>query len=81
MRTTYKARSLKGAERRVRELLKIQAEYERYVGRMSQEIKLLARLAAKGPAFDNPLIVAAAEKIRDRELALMNMNPDGSYKR
>lgn len=44
----------------------------------SQNIQL-AKLAAKGPAFFNPLEVMAAEGVRDRILKDLGMAPDGSF--
>jgi hypothetical protein len=78
-RKLYKARSISGAQSYVRLLLKQRDELDGTLGRYMHELSLLARLSAKGPAFDNPLVIAAAEKIRDRELKTMGMNPDGSY--
>lgn len=40
----------------------------------------LAKLAATGPAFSNPLEAAAAERIRDRILReKCNLKPDGTF--
>ena len=49
----YTAKSLAGAQRRVRELLKQRRELTVLLEVYDHEKKLLARLAAKGPAFDN----------------------------
>lgn len=40
------------------------------VEQLERECRLLARLAAKTPQFDNPLHIYEAEKIRDRWLAV-----------
>lgn len=82
----YKAKSLRGAERRVRELLKQRDECDELISRLAaernralEERNLLAKLAARGPAFFNPLEVMALEKLRDQILCdVWKMNPDGS---
>jgi hypothetical protein len=51
------------------------------LAKYGMERRILAKLAAKGAAFFNPLDVFAAEKVRDEILATMNMNPDGSFKK
>ena len=53
---------------------------ERLIEAERKKTKLLARLAATGPAFDNPLMAWEAENLRDEILASMNMYPDGNYK-
>lgn len=78
-KAAYKARSLKGAERRVRELLKQRAYHIEILENWNKERKLLAKLAAEGPCFDNPLIAHEAKKIRDHILSLMNLGPDGKF--
>jgi hypothetical protein len=77
---TYKAKTLSGAQRRVRELLKQRDEANEVIGRLMHERIQLAKLAAKGPAFFNPLEAMEAEQIRDLVLARLNMNPDGTFK-
>lgn len=78
-RKPYKAKSLAGAQARVRQLLKLQEEAVQLLDRFANERDLLAKLAATGPAFYNPLHAAAASKIRDEILSQrFNMNPDGS---
>lgn len=42
--------------------------------------KLLAKLAATGPAFSNPLEAMAAEKLRDVLLDAMGLQSDGTIK-
>lgn len=74
-------KSIEGAERRVA-LLERQIEANGGTIRaMVNDMRVLARLAADGPAFDNPLAIIAAKHIRDRVLADINLNPDGSYKK
>lgn len=80
----YKAKSLAGAQRKARELqrdnqrLRKQiADLGRYLVRAQHVQRMLARLAAKGPAFDNPIIVWEAEAIRDQLLAELGLSPDG----
>lgn len=65
---TYRAKSLSGAERRVRELLRVNAKTSELLDRYARERRLLAQLAAKTPQFDNPLLVYEAERIRDEIL-------------
>ncbi len=77
----YTARSLPAAQRRVRELVKLNATLMDLLERYGNDRKLLAKLAAKGPAFDSPLKAWAAEKIRDGILANLGLNPDGSFKK
>lgn len=75
----YQAKTLSGATRRVRQLERIVQEYEMILGRMQTEQKLLAKLAATGPAFHNPLHIAEAVTVRDRVLKeSCRLNPDGS---
>lgn len=81
----YKAKSLAGAQRKVRQLQRDNQqlsnavkEFAQLFGRAEHEKRMLARLAAKGPAFDNPLIAWEAEALRDRILAGLGLKPDGS---
>lgn len=80
MMTTYQPRTFSGAKRRVMELSEQVAERNELIERLTQERNVLAKLAAKGPAFFNPLEAMAAEIIRDRVLECLGMNPDGSFK-
>lgn len=70
-------KSQQGAERRVRELEKRLHELDSVARKMAKQLLLLARLAAEGPAFDNPLVAYEAKKIRDDILRRMGMGPDG----
>ena len=72
-------KSLESAERRIRQLQQRIKDYEAICARKTDELHLLAKLAATGPAFFNPLEAAAAEKIRDALLYRMRMNPDGTF--
>lgn len=74
----YKAKSLSGAQRKVRELLKRLEAYDQVLTRFHTERLILAKLAAKGPAFYNPIEAARAEALRDKLLKQQGMNPDGS---
>lgn len=65
----YKARTLSGAQDRVRRLENLNARLMAMLDRWDQERKLLARLAADTPQFDNPLQVAEAKQLRDSILA------------
>lgn len=81
----YTAKTIAGAQRRVRELEKIVKSMDKHFGScIAREkaalanCKILARLAAKSPMFNNPLEVWAAEKVRDGILREVGMNPDGT---
>jgi hypothetical protein len=63
----------------VRLLLKQREEWNATLGRYMREVNLLSKLAAKGPAFSSLIEAAAAEKLRDRILREMNMNPDATF--
>ena len=75
----YKARSISGAQQYVRLLLKQRMNTEALLSKWSHERRMLAKLAASGPAFYNPLDVYAAQKIRDVILEKeCRLNPDGT---
>lgn len=81
----YVAKTITGAQRKVRELqrdieqLRAElADVDRYLVREQHTSRLLARLAATGPAFDNPLIAWEAEERRNKILAELGLNPDGT---
>jgi hypothetical protein len=79
MATTYRAKTISGAQSRVRMREKQLEEADEKMSRLYDELGLLARLAATGPAFYNPMEVAAAERVRDRVLRnWFDMNADGS---
>lgn len=80
MSKPYVAKTLTGAQAEVRRLRKQLAETEEMLELLWNDRRMLAMLAAEGPAFFNPLKAMAAKKVRDRVLASMNMNPDGSFK-
>ena len=72
----YKAKSLAGAQRRVRQL---ETQIESWSAVCDQVIKdrnLMAKLAAETPQFFNPLDVMEAKKTRD--LILKQLNASGS---
>ncbi len=81
----YKAKTITGAQSRVRELenqrrelLRCLQEADARVERLTDERQLLAKLAATGPAFFNPLEAFAAQKLRDSILATeCNMASNG----
>ena len=77
-RKPYKGRSLTGAIRRVRELQKLVDQYRELFDRWYEERKLLAKLAATGPCFYDPLEAMAAEELRDDILRNCRLMPDGS---
>lgn len=80
LRKPYQAKSINGAQRRVRQLQKQLDECHRLLGQFAKERLLLAKLAATGPAFFNPLEAFAAEDVRDKILAQNGMNSDGTFK-
>jgi len=76
----YVARSLPAAQRRARYLRKQLDQAHELIAKFGQDRIALAKLAAKGPCFFNPLDVMAAEKIRDEILLkYCNLLPDGSF--
>ncbi len=76
MRKPYTAKSLSGAQKRVRQLQRQVAERDELLNRWDHERRLLARLASKPndpirtQPFLNPLTFLEAEQIRDRILKL-----------
>ena len=80
MKTKYKPRSLNGAAHKVANLESQIAELNSILNRWKAERIALAKLAAKGPAFFNPLEAMAAEKVRDTILDQLGMRPDGLFK-
>lgn len=80
MSKPYKAKSLAGAERRVRELMKTVKVLDATLGQYMREGEMLAQLAADGPCFSNPFKIIEAKEVRDRWLRNMNLNPDGTYR-
>lgn len=79
-RKPYKPRSLKGAEVYVRNLRSQLDDMNRYLVREQHTSRLLARLSATGPAFNNLLVALEARSRRDQILAELGMNPDGTPK-
>lgn len=74
-----KVKSIDGAERRIKSLKKQLREADALLVRFNAERIALAKLAAKGPAFFNPMDAFYAESIRDTILReLCGMNPDGT---
>jgi len=67
-RKPYKAKSLSGAQARVRLLMRRIDRYEELLDQMKYERLMLAKLSSKEPMFYNPLDVWQAEAIRDRVL-------------
>ena len=64
----------------MRALEKVIEEYRGIVDRFEHERIMLAKLAATGPAFMNPLAAMAAVKLRDNLLLREGLNPDGSFR-
>lgn len=71
-------KSIDGAVRKIRTLEKAIVQYQRICDRLEFEKRQLAKLAATGPVFFNPLDAIAAEKLRDETLARIGLNPDGT---
>lgn len=69
----YKAKSMAGAQRRVRELEKQVAAWREVAEKFHEERTLLAKLSAETPQFFNPLDVMEAKKIRDSILKPLNV--------
>ena len=65
----YKAKSLKGAQSKVRQLQRQIFERDDLLRRFDNQRRLLAKLASDTPQFFNPLEVMAAKKLRDEILA------------
>lgn len=86
MATTYKAKTITGAERRVRELRNQVHDLHGALTRALERERLLlvhrqvlAKLSAEGPALDNPLVIAAVKELRNKVLREeCGMNPDGT---
>jgi hypothetical protein len=76
---TYKATSLTGAQTQVRRLRRQRRELVKLVELYNFQRQQLAKLAADGPCFDNPLIVWEAKRIRDRILKDMGLRADGKF--
>lgn len=65
---SYKAKTLSGAQRRVRELERLVRKQSELLNKFDHQRKLLAKLSAEPPQFYNPLDVMAAKRICDRIL-------------
>jgi len=79
MKKPYKAKSIKSAQRRVRELQRLFDEAVTALGQYAKDRRNLAKLAAEGPAFFNPIEVAAIKRLRDEILrSECKLNPDGT---
>lgn len=77
-RKLYTAKSISGAQSRVRQLERLYRELNEIAERYYQERNQLAKLAADGPAFYSPLHIAEAKVVRDRVLKSLHLKPDGS---
>jgi hypothetical protein len=74
----HRFKSIEGAVRRIREMDKIIARDEEICQRYANDRRLLARLCADGPCFNNPLEVFAAKRRRDEILREDGLKPDGT---
>jgi hypothetical protein len=85
--TPYKGKSIKVAQRKIRELSErlevstgLNVSLQRVILRLENDRRMLAMLAAKGPCFTNPLVAFAAENLRDAVLRdECKLMPDGSF--
>ena len=75
-----KIKSLAYAMKRIRELEKAVNNWREIAEQFDAERNTLAMLAATGPAFFNSREVLAAKELRDKLLARLGMNPDGSFR-
>lgn len=82
---SVKAKSIEAAERKNRSLEQRHQTLESYIDRITRERRLvethcvlLAKLAADGPAFYNPLEIFEAKRIRDAYLFREGLDRDGS---
>lgn len=74
----YKAKSITGAQAYVRSLQKQLKHTSKLLERYAIERRYMAMLAADGPAFDNPIKIYQAKKIRDEILRIeCRLQPDG----
>jgi hypothetical protein len=74
----YKAKTITGAQARVRQLENLVRQYDRLSTRLNNERNLMAKMAADGPCFFNPLDAMAAKVVRDRILKEIGHKPDGT---
>jgi len=74
----YKGTTLAGASRRIQQLQNQIIELDSICCRLKDERVMLAKLAATGPAFFNPMDAWKAEKVRDEILKRCGLNSDGS---
>jgi hypothetical protein len=81
----HRFKSIEGAVRRIRQLEKQQriatgilTGRNLEIKQLDSDRKLMARLAADGPCFFNPLEAMAAKQRRNLLLAAQWLNPDGS---
>ena len=80
----YTAKTISGAQARVRWLEKRLRNANKTIGdrladirTLKAEARRLAKLAAAGPCFNSPLEAYEAEAIRNRVLAEIGLTPDG----
>jgi hypothetical protein len=83
----YTARSIDGAQSYCRMLLKqrqraqsLLSQFANANKRLKEDRKQLAKLAAEGPCFDNPLVIYEVKQLRDQILRdECGLNPDGTF--
>jgi hypothetical protein len=66
----YKSKSLKSAERMVRNLRRQISQRDALLNVFDRDRRLMAKLAAEAPQFSNPITVMEAKKLRDEILNL-----------
>lgn len=78
-RKAYRAKTLSGAQAQVRALVNRLASMTKFMEECHADRLLMARLAAEGPSFFNPLEAMAAKQRRDVLLReWCKLNPDGT---
>lgn len=72
MNRPYRAKSLTGAQTRVRQLMRQISQRDNLLIKFDYERKILAKLAAETPQFLNPICVMEAKKVRDEIISTFN---------
>jgi hypothetical protein len=75
----YTSRSLPSAIREVRKYRRLIAAYQRTCTKLDAERNVMAKLAADGPCFFNPLEAMEAKRLRDEVLLAQGLAPDGTF--
>lgn len=79
MAKPYQAKTLSGAQARVRLLERRLREMDALLGKYQDDLETMLKLAADGPAFNNPIEAAVAKGRRNVLLRQWcRLNPDGT---